>query len=73
MYEFCVSDLLCHLTFAMTGALAWQVKRIHNKKKSFGVEQGSSHGVFFAWVLSCSLCVVVLSIFMFLIPYQTPL
>src|SRR5574342_398525 len=35
---------LCHPTFAMTGALAWQVNYVHEKKNGFfGFEEGS-HG-----------------------------
>ena len=49
---------LCHPTFAMAGALAWQVKKINKKKRDFLVWWGDSMGLFLPRVSSplCGVC-----------------
>ncbi|KAL9289367.1 hypothetical protein AtEden1_Chr4g0316211 [Arabidopsis thaliana] len=47
----------------MTGALAWQVTKILNKKKKFRVVEGSSHGGFFLPGFSPLACVSCFSLF----------
>jgi len=54
---------LCHPTFAMTGALAWQVTKILNKKKKVSCCRGEfARGIFFARVLPSCVCVLLLAL-----------
>ena len=53
---------LCHPAFAMTGALAWQAKKIINKKKIFWFG-GRSHGGLPRVSLLCGVCLLFRSPF----------